>query len=264
MALGSAKQTVLDLIQEGKSFEDAFRSGVAQLREKEQNSCFHLLMAFEFATSTGANKKRLTTPQVPDVEQVLEQRGILLNLRETNAPEAEKIKAHSNMMAESASVRGRLKSDKMRMRGKLLEEARAELTRRGQELPPEGALPSGSAARSSRPAIEIKQFKVIGPNRVGILARPDATLTATNHMASGAIFDVSMVHISDGLKFFQLSDGSGWIPQCSRKDKTRIVVEQVDAEFDRPAIMDDEKGSDPEDSSSDSSSSSSSSSSSDS
>jgi len=69
-----------------------------------------------------------------------------------------------------------------------------------------------------------------------------------------------MVHISRGLKFFRLSDDSGWLPQCSRKDPGRIVVEQADCAFDLAAILDidDEKDDDPGNNSESSSSSSSS------
>jgi len=111
------------------------------------------------------------------------------------------------------------------------------------------------------PAKKIKQFKVVGPRKVGVIEKPDATAKVVAYMESGTIFDVSMMHISRGLKYFRLADESGWLSQTSRKDPERIVVDQVDGVFNAAAILDkdSEDGSEAGDDSDSSSSSSSSS-----
>eukprot|EP00931_Biecheleriopsis_adriatica_P027060 TRINITY_DN16340_c0_g1_i2.p1 TRINITY_DN16340_c0_g1~~TRINITY_DN16340_c0_g1_i2.p1 ORF type:complete len:593 (+),score=64.42 TRINITY_DN16340_c0_g1_i2:70-1779(+) len=254
MALGTMKQNLVSLESAGSTFEDALRKVVTQLREKDQNSCFFFQMSFEYRGGTS----RLTTPSVSDVDQFLEQRRTLLDLRDRNAPESEIKKAHGNMVQEVRQKRLRTNANKISVMASLLKHVRDMLTKRGQSVPVAGDTIS-SRTTSARPVVPKKQCKVVGDRKVGILAQPDMSSPAQNYMSPGAVFDVSIEHISGGFRFFQLFDGSGWLPHCSRKDPTRVVVEEVDRASDRAAILDkdDELGSDPDSSSSSSSSSSS-------
>lgn len=258
MAIGSLRQNLLKLVEGGASIHDALRAEVPKLREKDQNSCFFLDFSFEYTRPK--QKIRLTTPKNVDLDQALEHAQTLLTLEENKAPESEFKKKHGNMLLQMKQQRTRTLADRVNVMARLLKATSAELTKRGLDLPGEGAASSSNDAPAP-PPMQIKKFKVTSSNKVGILPRPDPNCTATSYMKPGAMFDVSIVHISGGQKFFSLSDGSGWLPQCSRKDASRIVVEQIDSVFDRAAILDDTAyGMDSDDGKSSSSSSSSSSS----
>jgi len=257
MGLGTLQSSVNKSVDDGISFEDGLRAAVARLRVNDQHSCFYMQFAFEFRPKG----MRFATPRTPDVDQMLEHRDTLNKLLERSADVAEINKARGNMTAEVERVRSRIKANKDQVMSQLLDEATAEIRRRGLHMPT-GPAPTRPAPRPVPVlAAEIKQFKVIGPNKVGVLPRPDPELKPIGYVESGASFGVSMTHITGGRKFFQLSDSRGWVPQCSRKDPTRIIIDQHDGTVELLALEDkDEKCSDSDASSDDSSSSSSSSS----
>jgi len=71
--------------------------------------------------------------------------------------------------------------------------------------------------------------------RLGILQVPSAgDEEPLQHLEPGAVFLAARVAVVAGRRYLQRADGSGWIPECSRKDASRVVVEAVDSSASAP------------------------------
>jgi len=100
MGLESLKQILIKNTASGSSVDEAFCAAVDQVLQKDQNSCLYLRFSFEFVRG---KQLRLTTPEVPDMKQFLDQRTTLNNIFETSGEVAVR-KAHGNMVAEKKQV----------------------------------------------------------------------------------------------------------------------------------------------------------------
>lgn len=140
--------------------------------------------------------------------------------------------------------------DKQRtyLAGKLLEAVRSKRGPGAGSGAPRravGASPAtnGAAAIPSR----IRWFRIISPNKVGILSDAYVKADLKSYFDPGQVFAVRRLQEEAHSRriFLQLEDGMGWVPECSRKDAARKIVMEVGAV--RKAI-EDEKGSDSSDS----------------
>eukprot|EP00928_Gymnodinium_smaydae_P064239 TRINITY_DN47634_c0_g1_i1.p1 TRINITY_DN47634_c0_g1~~TRINITY_DN47634_c0_g1_i1.p1 ORF type:complete len:581 (+),score=123.33 TRINITY_DN47634_c0_g1_i1:86-1828(+) len=92
-----------------------------------------------------------------------------------------------------------------------------------------------------------RKFKVVSERKVGVLGRPDVSLSAQRYLEPGAEFEVAeeLVNPVDGRRYYRLKipkgqAGRGWVPQCSRKDVSRVIVEELPPEpppGDAPAAV---------------------------
>jgi len=60
--------------------------------------------------------------------------------------------------------------------------------------------------------------------RLGVLKVPREGIEPQDHLQPGAIFPAIRVFTNAGRRYLQLPGGRGWVPECSRKDASRIVV----------------------------------------
>lgn len=73
------------------------------------------------------------------------------------------------------------------------------------------------------------RWRSSGSRRLGILSTPDIDTEPVNHIQPGTEFSITRVAVVDGRRYLQLADGRGWVPECSRKDSSRIVVEPLES-----------------------------------
>jgi hypothetical protein len=94
---------------------------------------------------------------------------------------------------------------------------RTQLLSPPQRPPPREALPPNT------------RFQVVTPNKLGVLSKPDDGAEVLCHLRPAEDFVASHTQVlnSTGRIYYQLSDGRGWVPRCSRKDPGRVVVVQI-------------------------------------
>jgi len=83
--------------------------------------------------------------------------------------------------------------------------------------------------RKAAPAEEkAKKFKVTSKNKVGILSKPEIEAEVKTYLMPGAVFmaEEEWVDPRDERKYFFITAEHGWVPQCSRKDPSKVVVEE--------------------------------------
>jgi len=244
IALASIKEMVTRRQADGETFDDSMRAAVKEVRVSMQASAFYLGFQYELRTGTGKGT-RFTTPKVVDLDVALLQRQTLLDLVKARTPSQQIVSAHKGMLEESREKKRAQDKSKNEFIKTLCRKARVELARRG-----------GHAA-----AVQTKLVKVVGTNKVAILMLPDVDADVSGYLKSGSEHAVSIEHISGGRRYFQLASGEGWVPEYSRKNITKKIIEHASG-AEAQALCDmDAKANASDESDSDSSSSSSSSSS---
>lgn len=79
-----------------------------------------------------------------------------------------------------------------------------------------------SPVASEAPAA-ISWWRNVG-KRLGVLKVPREGLEPQDHLQPGVMFPAIRVFTNSGRRYLQLPGGRGWVPECSRKDASRIVV----------------------------------------
>jgi len=64
--------------------------------------------------------------------------------------------------------------------------------------------------------------------RLGVLRLPAAEVEPSEYLPPGEMFQVLRIAAVGGLRYLQLADGRGWVPERSRKDPLKVVVELVE------------------------------------
>eukprot|EP00747_Dinoflagellata_sp_TGD_P212982 gnl/TRDRNA2_/TRDRNA2_86008_c0_seq1.p1 gnl/TRDRNA2_/TRDRNA2_86008_c0~~gnl/TRDRNA2_/TRDRNA2_86008_c0_seq1.p1 ORF type:complete len:603 (-),score=114.26 gnl/TRDRNA2_/TRDRNA2_86008_c0_seq1:121-1929(-) len=254
IALVRIRASVQRLTAAGKSFDAALVEAVEEAQSSEPASTFYLKFHHDFRSRTF----RCVTPRVLEPTECLRFREELRK-HDASGASPEKVKAENQRFIQ-LELQRKTAANRKKLCESLLREAEqllSSIRRAGI-----GVFP-GHAARAC--GLEAKRFKIISTNKVGVLSEPNVDAEVLAHLSPGTVFGVSTLHIEarDSRTFLKLSSGDGWVPQCSRKDASRSVVEEVRIEPLATALADgdpgpDEKGSDPDsDSDSDDSSSSS-------
>eukprot|EP00403_Amphidinium_massartii_P003623 CAMPEP_0178379292 /NCGR_PEP_ID=MMETSP0689_2-20121128/4867_1 /TAXON_ID=160604 /ORGANISM="Amphidinium massartii, Strain CS-259" /LENGTH=1492 /DNA_ID=CAMNT_0019999389 /DNA_START=14 /DNA_END=4489 /DNA_ORIENTATION=+ len=80
--------------------------------------------------------------------------------------------------------------------------------------------------RKARGRGRVWKLKVVSDKKVGILKEPALDAEVKDYLRSGFAFTANGFKKvgEDQRLFWQLSDGRGWVPQCSRKDISKMVV----------------------------------------
>merc|ERR1711879_339685 len=89
---------------------------------------------------------------------------------------------------------------------------------------------------------KVRVYRIIAPGKVGILPFPDVSATPASWFVTGDTFRVSRMFDGEntGRSYLKLTDGEGWIPECSRKDPLRKIVERAD-DIGKMALIDGEE-----------------------
>jgi len=75
----------------------------------------------------------------------------------------------------------------------------------------------------------IRRVKIISLNKVGVLALPDvANAKVVQHVMPDDVFEITDdMTKEDGRKYWRLKTIKGWLPQCSRKDATKVICQEL-------------------------------------
>ena len=92
----------------------------------------------------------------------------------------------------------------------------------------------GTPTSIPEPAIKFggRSFRVLSNKRpLGVLQIPNVQDTPTSHLRPGDTFEVDgeLRDADTGRKYFKLADGKGWVPECSRRDRMRVVIAEEGA-----------------------------------
>jgi len=73
-----------------------------------------------------------------------------------------------------------------------------------------------------------KRFVVCNEKKVGLLPKPDSEAQVTGYLRPQEVFSASQETLDpSGKRFLLLADFRGWIPECSRKDPNKKIVQEV-------------------------------------
>ncbi|CAE8597216.1 unnamed protein product, partial [Polarella glacialis] len=97
---------------------------------------------------------------------------------------------------------------------------------RSQEPAPKRRRTASAKAGAKAGAPQVRRFTVVSSNKVGLLGKPDISAEVNGYIQTGVTFEVSdeWEDPRDQRRFFYLSDGRGWVPECSRKDPSKTVI----------------------------------------